>query len=32
VQNIFEQRMADEEGSSSGGWLDTTPENVLLPD
>jgi hypothetical protein len=32
VQNIFEQRMAGDDGNSSGGWLDTTPENVLLPD
>jgi prepilin-type N-terminal cleavage/methylation domain-containing protein len=31
VQNIFEQRMAGDDGNSSGGWLDTTPENVLLP-
>ncbi|MBU6179979.1 MAG: type II secretion system GspH family protein [Verrucomicrobia bacterium] len=32
VQNIFEQRMAGDDGKSSGGWLDTSPENVLLPD
>lgn len=32
VQNIFEQRQLNDDGTSSGGWLDTSPDNVLLPD
>jgi len=32
VKNIFDERTVDEEGGSSGGWLDTTQDNVLLPD
>lgn len=33
VENIFEERSVDEEGEgSSGGWLDTKQDNVLLPD
>lgn len=34
VDNIFEERTASEdgEGSASGGYLDTTQDNVLLPD
>ena len=33
VENIFDERTVDEEGEgSSGGWLDTKKDNVLLPD
>ncbi len=32
TENIFEERTADEDGESSGGWLDTSMDNVLLPD
>ncbi|MDF1863037.1 MAG: type II secretion system protein [Verrucomicrobiales bacterium] len=33
VENIFDERSVDEEGEgSSGGWLDTKQDNVLLPD
>lgn len=32
VQNIFQQRVASDDGNSSGGWLDTATQNVLLPD
>jgi prepilin-type N-terminal cleavage/methylation domain-containing protein len=33
VENIFEKREVDEEGSgSSGGWLSVDTENVLLPE
>lgn len=32
VKDIFQERTADEEGEgSSGGWLDTKQDNVLLP-
>ena len=31
TENIFEKRESDDEGKSSGGWLDTEKENVLLP-
>lgn len=32
TENIFEERETDEEGKSSGGWLDTKTDNVLLPE
>tara|TARA_R110000850_G_scaffold25755_22_gene74015 strand:- start:224 stop:916 length:693 start_codon:yes stop_codon:yes gene_type:complete len=32
VENLFEERETDGEGESSGGWLDTKIDNVLLPD
>jgi prepilin-type N-terminal cleavage/methylation domain-containing protein len=32
VENIFEEREVSEDGGSSGGWLDTKSDNVLLPD
>jgi|APTNR8051073442_1049403.scaffolds.fasta_scaffold37668_2 prepilin-type N-terminal cleavage/methylation domain-containing protein len=32
VENIFEEREVSEDGESSGGWLDTKMDNVLLPD
>jgi len=32
VENIFEEREVSEDGESSGGWLDTKSDNVLLPD
>jgi len=32
TDNIFEERETDEEGKSSGGWLATEQDNVLLPD
>jgi len=32
TENIFEEREAGEDGESSGGWLDTKQDNVLLPD
>lgn len=34
VENIFDERMVDEEGGGGegGGWLDTKQDNVLLPD
>tara|TARA_R110002096_G_scaffold84777_8_gene195533 strand:+ start:892 stop:1590 length:699 start_codon:yes stop_codon:yes gene_type:complete len=32
VDNIFTKRETDDGGKSSGGWLDTKEENVLLPD
>jgi prepilin-type N-terminal cleavage/methylation domain-containing protein len=32
TQNIFEERMSTGEGQSSGGYLDTAQDNVLLPD
>ena len=32
VDNIFEERQTSDDGGSSGGWLDTKQDNVLLPD
>lgn len=32
IDNIFEERELDEDGKSSGGYLATTQDNVLLPD
>lgn len=33
VENIFDERQVGEDGGeSSGGWLDTKKDNVLLPD
>lgn len=32
TENIFEERQSDGEGTSSGGYLDTKQDNVLLPD
>ena len=32
VENIFEEREVSEDEGSSGGWLDTKSDNVLLPD
>ncbi len=32
VKNLFDERTVDDDGGSSGGWLDTTQDNVLLPD
>jgi prepilin-type N-terminal cleavage/methylation domain-containing protein len=32
VENIFEEREESEDGGSSGGWLDTKTDNILLPD
>lgn len=32
TENIFEERQSDGDGASSGGYLDTKQDNVLLPD
>lgn len=32
TENIFEKRERGDDGKSSGGWLDTDPDNVLLPE
>ncbi|MEX2578620.1 MAG: type II secretion system protein [Verrucomicrobiales bacterium] len=32
TENIFEERETDDQGKSSGGWLATSQDNVLLPD
>jgi len=32
IENIFDERTAGEDGESSGGWLDTAKDNVLLPE
>ena len=32
VENIFEEREIDDNGKTSGGWLDTKTDNVLLPE
>jgi prepilin-type N-terminal cleavage/methylation domain-containing protein len=32
TDNIFQQRQISDDGTASGGWLDTNENNVLLPD
>ena len=31
IKNVFEERTTNDDGTSSGGWLDTKQDNVLLP-